>query len=227
MRVKTVVISMLFVLSACGIQPSGGRTDTESRPGGSFDGTCQKPAALTDTAVFLEDIKLIISNKCGFCHNAAALPDNRRKPYLVEYDVAKSYATRMVERMERTGAGKMPPEGSQPHLEQRDIERLKLWIAGGYIEKPVLPTIDQNKPIYYDPEIKNLMDSQCVRCHQPGLQYPYLNAYDDVKDASERSKIRIDDGTMPSEGALPDDLKKAFSLWISRGSPRSAEDCTH
>ncbi len=221
-------VAISVVLLGCGgISPSGGRPNEDTS---SLDASCRKSETveaslrLGSQVSFVADVKWMITHKCGGCHNPAAAANTRREPYLVDYDVAKKYASSMIERMERVGEGVMPPRGAVPGVVAQDLVLLKDWVSGGYLKDPPLPSIDPLKPVYYEPEIRMMMESQCVRCHQAGLQYPYLTSYQDVKLAAERSKIRIDAGTMPSEGSLPNEYKAAFTAWITGGKKNSPDE---
>jgi hypothetical protein len=46
-----------------------------------------------------------------------------------------------------------------------------------------------------------------------------LSDYDDVKRAAEDIYTRVADGSMPCDGAWPDDRVRLFRAWIDAGTP--------
>lgn len=86
-------------------------------------------ALLADEAaapVWTGDIQNLLKDNCLPCHAANATP-----PDLSSYAGASASATDNLERMQRTGAGIMPPAAALPAA---DVERFSAWLQGGKLE---------------------------------------------------------------------------------------------
>ncbi len=46
-----------------------------------------------------------------------------------------------------------------------------------------------------------------------------LWSYNDVKRAADRILAKLEDGTMPCDGAWPDDQVDVFRRWVEEGTP--------
>ena len=46
-----------------------------------------------------------------------------------------------------------------------------------------------------------------------------LWSYDDVRDAASRILAQLEDGTMPCDGAWPEDQVDLFRRWVQEGTP--------
>lgn len=73
--------------------------------------------------VWKADIQTLLKDNCLPCHAA-----NATAPDLSSFATASATADDNLERMQRTGAGLMPPAGALPAA---DIQRFSAWIAAG------------------------------------------------------------------------------------------------
>jgi hypothetical protein len=85
----------------------------------------------------------------------------------------------------------------------------------------------------YSPNVKAVMTSRCIGCHSAGAatqQEPYLENYEQVKDAAENGSLLclIDNPTdcfyeassiMPPEGRMPQATIDMIKLWATNGFP--------
>ena len=46
-----------------------------------------------------------------------------------------------------------------------------------------------------------------------------LSSYDDVRNAASRILATLEDGTMPCDGAWPQDQVNLFRRWVEEGTP--------
>jgi hypothetical protein len=46
-----------------------------------------------------------------------------------------------------------------------------------------------------------------------------LWSYDDVSEAADRILAKLEDGTMPCDGAWPEDQVDLFRRWVEEGTP--------
>ena len=46
-----------------------------------------------------------------------------------------------------------------------------------------------------------------------------LWSYDDVRNAASRILAKLEDGTMPCDGAWPQDQVNLFRRWVEEGTP--------
>jgi len=46
-----------------------------------------------------------------------------------------------------------------------------------------------------------------------------LGSYEDVRDNAEQILARVSDGSMPCDGAWPDDRVELFRSWVGAGCP--------
>ena len=75
--------------------------------------------------------------------------------------------------------------------------------------------------VSYDGKIKALLQAKCVVCHKPGGTPPDVSTYDTAKAAGDASLKTIEDGSMPTAGALPAADQAAFKAWVTGGYLKS------
>ncbi len=71
-------------------------------------------------------------------------------------------------------------------------------------------------PISFAPDVKPLFreaDRDAMESHFD------LWSYDDVRDAASRILAQLEDGTMPCDGAWPEDQIDLFRRWVQEGMP--------
>jgi hypothetical protein len=68
----------------------------------------------------------------------------------------------------------------------------------------------------YEREIRPLFRDRDVR----SMAFAFdLSSYDDVRDNAEAIYERLANGTMPCDGAWPEEDVNRFRVWIDAGSP--------
>ena len=82
--------------------------------------------------------------------------------------------------------------------------------------------------ITYTSHIKTILDQYCVRCHSTQKQGDARNGapidhnydtYIEAKASGIHGNERIQAGSMPPEGPMPDDNKALYQQWIDEGMP--------
>ena len=137
-RLITTAASALVVMLSFACQEDSKKKNTESAApvglaGTSFDAeefSCKKKAQTkganlitADAPTWDDGIKSLMQSKCLPCHAAGATP-----PDLSSYQETAETVDDNLERIERTGAGVMPPAGKLP---QDDIDLFKAWLDAG------------------------------------------------------------------------------------------------
>jgi len=76
----------------------------------------------------------------------------------------------------------------------------------------------------YTKNIAPVVKANCISCHAGGSQYPNLETYDEVKDATQNGELicRIDQSqacgkVMPQSGSMPKTTIDMFLLWKQQG----------
>ncbi len=74
----------------------------------------------------------------------------------------------------------------------------------------------------YNANIASVMNSKCTGCHGGGNQYPNLETYAEVKDATANGNLlcRLTascGNLMPQDGALPTATINMITLWKEQG----------
>lgn len=80
----------------------------------------------------------------------------------------------------------------------------------------------------YTNHTKRIFDGSCRPCHFPGgsqcqpqAGLPYCwNTYSGVFQFREAIRIRVNDGTMPPAGGLPQGKQDTINAWVLRGAPQ-------
>ncbi len=77
--------------------------------------------------------------------------------------------------------------------------------------------------------IKEIFDQHCIRCHShvnTGAQRngapPEVNfdTYESAIKSAQRANARIQAGTMPPDGGIPEEQRALFQKWIDNGTPQ-------
>lgn len=80
--------------------------------------------------------------------------------------------------------------------------------------------------ITYTNDIKPILDNNCIRCHSSEKQGAERNGappdvnldkYETVVDVAERANAKIQSGTMPPTGGLPEEERNLFQQWLDQG----------
>ena len=85
--------------------------------------------------------------------------------------------------------------------------------------------IDCDDVVTYKDDIRDLMEDDCVSCHDNGGTRPYLEDYEDVEDAASKSLSEVKKGDMPDNA--PEWSSKKIRLledWIEQGHPETKDD---
>jgi CDGSH-type Zn-finger protein/truncated hemoglobin YjbI len=84
--------------------------------------------------------------------------------------------------------------------------------GGGTAQEPALPAPDE--PVGFDRHIKTLFRAR----DRQSMRFTFdLWSYDDVNEHAEAIAQRVRDGSMPCDGAWPEDYVAAFQRWIDEG----------
>ena len=135
--ITTAVLTVGVMLSLACQEDAKNQKETavpsQGISGTSFDAeefSCKKKVKPRSAALFLADepswdngIKALMQSKCLPCHAAGATP-----PDLSAHASTAETVEDNLERMQRTGAGVMPPAGQLP---QKDIALFKAWLDAG------------------------------------------------------------------------------------------------
>lgn len=91
-------------------------------------------------------------------------------------------------------------------------------------DQVALPLVDSDCPdtISFSLQIKPMVDSHCISCHDTGNSTGYtLTDYSSISTNASvvLNSLRGEAGVqlMPTSGALPDSLIQQFSCWVSQG----------
>lgn len=73
--------------------------------------------------------------------------------------------------------------------------------------------------VYYDPNAKAIFDANCIQCHGSTTQNGgvSLHTFADAKSNVSRGLARMNAGTMPPSGKLPDSDIKVVQDWLDGG----------
>lgn len=69
------------------------------------------------------------------------------------------------------------------------------------------------KVVSYEGQMKTLIESQCLKCHNAGGAQPTLASYDDVLAVGDLAVDRVQKGKMPIGGTLSAEQKALFLDW--------------
>jgi len=80
--------------------------------------------------------------------------------------------------------------------------------------------------VTYTADIKTVLDSRCISCHASSLQGAARNGapagvnfdtYNAAVASGNRANVRIQAGTMPPAGGIPQSERDLFQQWIDQG----------
>ncbi|MBD0832296.1 hypothetical protein [Aestuariibaculum sediminum] len=122
MNFKTLFYSLILTLFMFNCSSSSD-DDTTSQPDPTPD---PEP---TEKITYEANIKSIMSSNCISCHGST--PSNNAPMSLTTYTQVKNYIDGIIDRINRTGAGKMPPSGT---LSTNSKNLIQQWKDGGLLE---------------------------------------------------------------------------------------------
>ena len=76
---------------------------------------------------------------------------------------------------------------------------------------------DCNPAISYTQQIKPIIDTNCLQCHN-GNQFPDLRTYQSIKNNISIIKEEIETKRMPLRGSLSTTEIETFVCWVNNGS---------
>lgn len=80
--------------------------------------------------------------------------------------------------------------------------------------------------VTYTGDLKAVLDAQCISCHASNKQGAARNGapvgvnwdtYDAAVASAARGNIRVQAGTMPPTGGIPQDQRDLFQKWLDQG----------
>ena len=99
--------------------------------------------------------------------------------------------------------------------------------CGDKIDPLAGPGGDVGTDVTYTGQIKQVLDTNCIRCHSSDRQGAErngappsvnLDTYEGAVDASARALVRIQAGTMPPDtGGIPQGDRDLFQAWVDQG----------
>ncbi|WP_051238807.1 c-type cytochrome [Gaetbulibacter saemankumensis] len=123
---KTKLFILLFTVCALAFNCSSSSDDDNSgTPNPNPDPDPQPNEKVTYDA----DIKSILTSNCISCHGST--PTQNAPMSLTTYSQAKNYIDGIIDRINRTGAGKMPPSGQLSTAQKQAFEQ---WKTDGLLE---------------------------------------------------------------------------------------------
>ncbi|WP_158293214.1 cytochrome c [Tamlana fucoidanivorans] len=102
---------------------SSSDTDTMETPNPDPDPTP------SEKVTYDADIKSILSSNCISCHGST--PTQNAPMSLTTYTQTKNYIDQIIDRVNRTGSGKMPPSGQ---LSSQEKAAFQQWKTDGLLE---------------------------------------------------------------------------------------------
>ncbi|MEZ5357227.1 MAG: hypothetical protein R3F48_00260 [Candidatus Zixiibacteriota bacterium] len=94
------------------------------------------------------------------------------------------------------------------------------------VSSPVVDTGNPQDTVTYTADIKAVLDSRCISCHSSSLTgldrngAPVgvnFNTYSAAVANASAANVRIQSGTMPPTGGLPQGERSLFQEWINDG----------
>ena len=156
------------------------------------------------------NIEPVITTKCTGCHSGGS-----QYPDLQNYDQVKdaSIVGKLLCRIKGECGEIMPTSGKLP---QATIDMFQRWADQGYAKEIANPT--------YTKDVKPVMTASCTSCHSGGNQFPDLENYAQVKDATLDGNLlcRINGECgqiMPTSGKMPQATIDMIQLWATKDYP--------
>ena len=112
----------------------------------------------------------------------------------------------------------------------KNLKIVLLAISGLFLVSCESATIQDISAVITNPtytaHIAPVMAAKCTSCHAGGNQYPNLETYADVKDASQNGNLlcRLDascGNIMPQEGSLPTATITMINTWVDHNFPEN------
>lgn len=82
--------------------------------------------------------------------------------------------------------------------------------------------------VSYSADIQPILESRCLGCHSENKQGADRNGarvgvdfdtYELAKENAVRANSRIQNGSMPPSGPIPEEEKQIFQMWIDQDTP--------
>jgi cytochrome c5 len=196
----------------------------------------------SDSVCFVQDILPLFLSNCAIssCHDGLSHGEEDLfalnsytaiRPYVVPFKPSQSLVYEAV-----TGSGEefMPPAPKSP-LSPTQKELLRKWIADGALNSDCPDALcDTLNPIEFTAQVKPIIDSYCVSCHNAASSSGgvNLNGYAQIKKAAEtlRNGTPLLVGTirhmpgfkaMPPSSTLDECSIRKIELWIEQGKPNN------
>ncbi|TWO31877.1 cytochrome c [Seonamhaeicola sediminis] len=119
------ILGFSILLFACSSSSSDDLTGQNPDPNPNPDPDPDPTAKVT----YKDDIKGIIDGNCISCHGS---PTNGPSNSLHTYNLVKNDVDKIIDRINRTGAGKMPPNGTLSNSAKALIQQ---WKDDGLLEE--------------------------------------------------------------------------------------------
>ncbi len=112
----------------------------------------------------------------------------------------------------------------------KNLKIVLLAISGLFLVSCESATIQDISAVITNPtytaHVAPVMTAKCTGCHAGGNQYPNLETYSEVKDASQNGNLlcRLDascGNIMPQEGALPAATITMINTWATNNFPEN------
>ena len=112
----------------------------------------------------------------------------------------------------------------------KNLKIVILAISGLFLVSCESATIQDISAVITNPtytaHVAPVMTAKCTGCHAGGNQYPNLETYSEVKDASQNGNLlcRLDascGNIMPQEGALPAATITMINTWATNNFPEN------
>ncbi|MGB0402521.1 MAG: hypothetical protein ACPGEG_00400 [Salibacteraceae bacterium] len=166
-----------------------------------------------DTIIYSTHIKPIFDTHCNGCHFLGGPgPGDFTKLENIQAQKDRIKVRAVID-------GTMPASAPIPD-DQREL--LGFWIDCGALPGEIIP---DSISVSYANDIKQIMDSACVVCHNGGGFAPGdFRLYDDVKNAVDNKNLEgrvfvIQD--MPQNDTLTVNERQTLKDWLDAGSPNN------
>jgi cytochrome c5 len=202
-------------------------------------GSNPPPPATNDSICFVQDILPLFLSNCAMssCHDGLSQGEEDNLYALNSYTTIRAHVvpfepSRSPVYSAVTGSGEefMPPAPKSP-LTNAQKELMRKWIADGALNSDCPDaTCDTVNPIQFAAQVKPIIDSYCVSCHNASSSSGgvNLNGYDQVKKYAEMLRngtpllvgtIRHKSGfkAMPPSTTLDECSIRKIELWINQG----------
>jgi uncharacterized membrane protein len=200
------------------------------------------PDQMGDAPTWENSIKMILEERCGYCHLNPQANGAPSGFVFTKYDATdggdpmEQGAFEKVDRIlaRAVTQSTMPPSGAMngPLLEAERV-MIQQWADAGAPRGAVAPT--------WDNTVKAILTNRCGNCHMSPqangapsgfvlIKYDAMDGGDPMEEGAFEKRERVDaravtGNTMPPSGAmngpLNDTEKATISLWLMNGAPRN------